>query len=198
MFAVMRRDGIPIPVDPKTKKFSCATKLTKGMIATYPLLGEFYEDKRMIDTVKNLKLEIGADGRNRFWLNPFGTKTGRNNPSTNRCVLGLPHPMRSYIKPPPGMALAQVDVGAEEFGIAAALSGDSVLRADYESGDPYRQFAAARSASSSRPNNSGRSTRPRCWAESTAWASPRWPAISESPTLPPPPKTLWQWLRSTG
>jgi hypothetical protein len=38
MFAVMRRDGIPIPVDPKTKKFSCATKLTKGMIATYPLL----------------------------------------------------------------------------------------------------------------------------------------------------------------
>ena len=140
---VMRRDGIPIPVDPKTGKYSCATKLIKSMIETYPLLKEYYEDKRMIDAVKNLKLEIGADGRNRFWLNPFGTKTGRNNPSTNRCVLGLPHTMRSFIKPPPGMALAQVDYGAEEVGIAAALSGDPVLQADYLSGDPYRQFAAA-------------------------------------------------------
>ena len=109
MLAVMRYHGIPIPVDPKTGKFSCATKLIKSMIETYPLLKEYYEDKRMIDAVKNLKLEIGADGRNRFWLNPFGTKTGRNNPSTNRCVLGLPHTMRSFIKPPPGMALAQVD-----------------------------------------------------------------------------------------
>jgi DNA polymerase-1 len=143
MFAVMRHHGIPIPIDPKTGNYSCATKLIKSMIETYPLLKEFYEDKRMIDAVKNLKLEIGADGRNRFWLNPFGTKTGRNNPSTNRCVLGLPHTMRSFIKPEPGMAFAQVDVGAEEIGIAAGLSGDPVLQADYRSGDPYRQFAAA-------------------------------------------------------
>jgi len=48
MFAVMRRDAIPIPVDPKTGKFSCATKLIKSMIETYPLLKEFYEDRRMI------------------------------------------------------------------------------------------------------------------------------------------------------
>ena len=143
MFKMMHRDGIPIPVDPKTGKFSCATKAIKGMIEVYPPLKEYYEDKRMIDALKNLKLEIGADGRNRFWLNPFGTKTGRNNPSTNRCVLGLPHTMRSFIKPPPGMALAQVDFGAEEIGIAAGLSGDPVLQADYRSGDPYRQFAAA-------------------------------------------------------
>jgi hypothetical protein len=143
MLAVMRRDGIPIPVDPKTGKYSCATKLIKSMIETYPPLKEFYEDKRMIDAVKNLKLEIGADNRNRFWLNPLSTKTGRNNPSTNRCILGLPHTMRSFIKPPPGMALASVDYGAEEIGIAAALSGDPILQADYRSGDPYRQFAAA-------------------------------------------------------
>jgi hypothetical protein len=113
------------------------------MVETYPILKEFYEDKRMIDALKNLRLEIGSDARNRFWLNPFGTKTGRNNPSTNRCILGLPHTMRSFIKPSLGMALAQVDYGAEEVGIAAALSCDPVLKADYLSGDPYRQFAAA-------------------------------------------------------
>ena len=143
MFHVMRRNNIPIPIDPKTGKLSCATKLIKNMIDTYPLLNEFYEDKRMIDALKNLKLEIGSDSRNRFWLNPFGTKTGRNNPSTNRALFGLPHTMRSFMKPGPGMAIAQVDYGAEEVGIAAALSGDPVLKADYMSGDPYRQFAAA-------------------------------------------------------
>jgi hypothetical protein len=143
MFQTMRRNGIPIPIDPKTGKESCATKLIKSMVETYPLLKHYYEDKRMIDAVKNLKLEIGADGRNRFWVNPFGTKTGRNNPSTNRAIFGLPHTMRSFIKPEPGMALAQIDYGAQEVGIAAALSGDPVLIADYLSGDPYRQFAKA-------------------------------------------------------
>ena len=143
MLALMRACRIPLPVDPKTGKYSCATKLLKGMIETYPLLKVFYEDKRMIDAIKNLKLEIGSDGRNRCWLNPFGTKTGRNNPSTNRYLFGLPHTMRSYAKPPPGWAFASVDVGAEEVGIAAALSRDPVLMADYLSGDPYRQFAAA-------------------------------------------------------
>jgi hypothetical protein len=143
MFAVMRRERIPIPVDPKTGVLSCATKLIKGMVGTYPLLGVYYEYKRMIDALRSLKLEIGSDGRNRRWLNPFGTKTGRNNPSTNRYIFGLPHTMRSFIKPGPGMAIAQLDIGNEEVGIAAALSGDPQLIADYLAGDVYREFAKA-------------------------------------------------------
>jgi hypothetical protein len=143
MLQVMRRNNISIPIDPKTRRESCATRLIKSMVDTYPLLKEYYEDKRMIDALKNLKLEIGSDGRNRFWLNPFGQKTGRNNPSTNRSLWGLPHTMRSFLKPEPGMAIAQVDYGSEEIGIAAALSKDPQLMADYLSGDPYRQFAAA-------------------------------------------------------
>jgi hypothetical protein len=142
MFQMMQRNRIPIPVDPKTRKPSCATRLIKSMIGTYPILEEFYEDKRMIDALRNLKLEIGSDGRNRFWLNPFGTKTGRNNPSTNRAIFGLPHTMRSFIKPGLGTALAQIDYGSQEIGIAAALSDDPVAITDYLSGDPYRQFAA--------------------------------------------------------
>jgi DNA polymerase-1 len=133
------------------------------MVETYPLLKHFYEDKRMIDAIKNLKLEIGADGRNRFWLNPFGTKTGRNNPSTNRAVFGLPHTMRSFIKPLPGMAIAQIDYGTQEVGIAAALSGDPTLIEDYKSGDVYRKFAAdALGILIVQLNNSGRSIRRQC------------------------------------
>jgi hypothetical protein len=143
MFQVMQRNGIPIPIDPKTGNPSCATKLIKSMIETYPLLKHYYEDKRMIDALKNLKLEIGSDNRNRSWFNPFGTKTSRNNPSTNRALFGLPHTMRSFMKPSPGMAIAQIDYGSQEVGIAAFLSGDPTAIEDYLSGDPYRTFAKA-------------------------------------------------------
>jgi hypothetical protein len=142
MFRLMHQRGIPIPIDPKTGNYSCATRLLKPMIETYPEIKIFYEDKRMIDALGRFGLEIGSDGRHRFWLNPFGQKTGRNNPST-KTLWGLPHTMRSFMKPGPGMAIAQVDYGSEHIGIAAALSGDPTLIADYLSGDPYRQFAAA-------------------------------------------------------
>jgi DNA polymerase-1 len=142
MFRLMQQRGIPIPIDPKTGNYSCATKLLKPMTETYPEIKTFYEDKRMIDALSRFGLEIGTDGRHRFWLNPLGTKTGRNNPST-KTLWGLPHTMRSFMKPGPGMAIAQVDYGSEHIGIAAALSGDLTLIADYLSGDPYRQFAAA-------------------------------------------------------
>jgi hypothetical protein len=97
----------------------------------------------MIDALGRFELEIGSDGRHRFWLNPFGTKTGRNNPSTN-ALWGLPHTMRSFMRATEqNSTLAQVDFGNQEVGIAAALSGDPALSGDYHSGDPYRQFAAA-------------------------------------------------------
>jgi DNA polymerase I-like protein with 3'-5' exonuclease and polymerase domains len=47
------------------------------------------------------------------------------------------------MKPPPGMALAQIDYASEEVGIAAALSRDPALIEDYYSGDVYRRFAVA-------------------------------------------------------
>ena len=39
------------------------------------------------------------------------------------------------------MALAYVDYSQQEFGIAAALSGDKVMQEAYQSGDPYITFA---------------------------------------------------------
>ena len=133
-------EQIPIPIDPKTGKLSCATKLIKSMIETYPLLKDFYEDKRMIDALKNLKLEIGADGRNRFWLNPFGTKTGSNNPSTNRALFGLPHTMRSFMKPAPGMAIAQID-----YGLRKSVLPPSVRRPRSDGGLPeWRSLSPVR------------------------------------------------------
>jgi DNA polymerase I-like protein with 3'-5' exonuclease and polymerase domains len=43
--------------------------------------------------------------------------------------------------PPRGHAVAYVDWQQQEFGIAAALSGDVAMQASYRSGDPYLSFA---------------------------------------------------------
>jgi hypothetical protein len=45
------------------------------------------------------------------------------------------------IRPEPGKALAYVDYEQQEFGIAAALSGDRAMMDAYTSGDPYLTFA---------------------------------------------------------
>jgi DNA polymerase I-like protein with 3'-5' exonuclease and polymerase domains len=44
------------------------------------------------------------------------------------------------IKPPPGHGVAYIDWSQQEFGIAAALSGDEAMMAAYQSGDPYLTF----------------------------------------------------------
>jgi DNA polymerase-1 len=49
--------------------------------------------------------------------------------------------MRGLIKPEFGKSLAYIDWSQQEFGIAAALSGDENMMRAYESGDPYLEFA---------------------------------------------------------
>ena len=49
--------------------------------------------------------------------------------------------LRELIKPPLGYGIAYVDWSQQEFGIAAALSGDAAMQSAYQSGDPYLAFA---------------------------------------------------------
>jgi DNA polymerase-1 len=85
------------------------------------------------------KLPIGRDGRNRPSLFPFGTATGRNahRKSLYNCHAGL----RSFMRFPPDKIAAYLDWRTQEVGIAAVLSGDDALRADYAAGDVYHALA---------------------------------------------------------
>jgi hypothetical protein len=85
-------------------------------------------------------LPVGLDHRNRCLLSPFGTKTGRNAPSSSRFLFGLPSWLRNLILPPDGYGVAYVDWSAQEYAIAAVLSGDQRMLDAYESGDPYLAF----------------------------------------------------------
>ena len=86
-------------------------------------------------------LNVWADDRARCLLSPFGSKTGRNQPSNSRFIFGFPSWARSLVKPGPGMAVAYLDYSQQEHGIAAKLSGDVAMIEAYESGDPYLAFA---------------------------------------------------------
>ena len=88
-----------------------------------------------------LDLAVGGDGRNRTLLSPFRAVTGRNQPSNTKFIFGPSTWLRGLIKPPPGHGVAYIDWSQQEFGIAAALSGDRAMRAAYSSGDPYLEFA---------------------------------------------------------
>jgi DNA polymerase I-like protein with 3'-5' exonuclease and polymerase domains len=86
-------------------------------------------------------LAAGQDGRNRTLLSAFRSRTGRNQPSNSKYIFGPSVWLRSLIKPPPGYGVAYIDWSQQEFGIAAALSGDRAMQDAYLSGDPYLAFA---------------------------------------------------------
>jgi DNA polymerase-1 len=87
------------------------------------------------------EVAVGADGRNRCLLSAFRAKTGRNQPSNAQFIFGPAVWLRGVIRPEPGYGLAYLDWAQQEFGIAAALSGDPKMMQAYTSGDPYLALA---------------------------------------------------------
>jgi DNA polymerase family A len=86
-------------------------------------------------------LTIGKDSRNRALLSPFRARSGRNQPSNSRFIMGCPSWMRVLVRPTQGQALGYLDFSQQELGIAAALSGDVAMQDAYRSGDAYLAFA---------------------------------------------------------
>jgi hypothetical protein len=113
----------------------------KDMATACPCLAPLHELRATLAQMRDWRLSVGRDGRNRCLLSPFGAKTGRNTPSASEFIFALATWLRSLIRPEPGTALAYLDYEQQEFGIAAALSGDRNMMDAYRSGDPYLAFA---------------------------------------------------------
>jgi len=111
------------------------------MARCYPAVASLAELRHALSQLRLHELAVGADGRNRCLLSPFRARTGRNQPSSSQYIFGPSVWLRGLIRPSPGRALAYVDWSQQEFGIAAALSGDTTMQAAYSSGDPYLAFA---------------------------------------------------------
>lgn len=113
----------------------------RQMARLHPQIAELRELRHALSQLRLNELTVGRDGRNRCMLSPFASRTSRNQPSTSKFIFGASVWLRGLIQPEPGMGLAYIDWSGQEYGIAAALSGDERMMADYQSGDPYLAFA---------------------------------------------------------
>lgn len=121
----------------------------------HPCVAPMRELRASLSELRLTGLKVGDDNRNRCLLSPFRARTGRNQPSNTGFIFGPSVWLRGLIKSNPGYGLAYIDWSQQEFGIAAALSDDEVMKQAYLSGDPYLAFAKQAGAV---PQNATKST----------------------------------------
>lgn len=133
-------NGIPWP-RLESGQLDLSDECFRGQAKAHPAVAELRELRAALGQMRLFEdLAIGPDGRNRTSVAPFRARTGRNQPSNARFIFGPSRWLRSLIRPARGMAVAYVDFEQQEFGIAAALSGDAAMADAYRSGDPYLAF----------------------------------------------------------
>ena len=116
-------------------------KTFKAMAAIHPELEPLRQLRYTLDKLKLNELRVSRDGFNRCWLNPFGSRTSRNQPSNQGFIFGPAVWLRDYlIQAKEGYGLAIIDWVAQEVGIAAGLSFDPAMMHAYNSEDFYITF----------------------------------------------------------
>lgn len=136
----IQRNGIPWP-RLESGKLALDEDTFRSMSKAWPDIAPLHELRQSLGTIRLFGLSVGFDGRNRCMLSPFRSRTGRNQPSNTKFPFGPAVWIRALIQPEAGRSLAYVDWSQQEFGIAAALSGDAAMIEAYLSGDPYLAFA---------------------------------------------------------
>lgn len=124
----------------ETGRLALDQRTFREMARVHPGVAMIHELRESLSKLKLGELSVGSDSRNRVLLSPYGSKTGRNQPSNSRFIFGTATWLRSLIQPPPGRFVAYVDWTSQEIGVAAKLAGDANLLAAYED-DPYLWFA---------------------------------------------------------
>jgi DNA polymerase I len=132
--------GIPWP-RLESGRLDLSDGVFRQMAKAHPQVSPMRELRSSLSELRLNDLSVGQDGRNRTILSAFRSRTGRNQPGNTKYIFGPSVWLRSLIKPLPGFGVAYIDWSQQEFGIAAALSGDTTMMAAYKSGDPYLEFA---------------------------------------------------------
>jgi hypothetical protein len=137
----LARAGIPWPRS-ESGALALDDDTFREMAKAYPAVAPLRELRHTLGEMRLFdNLAVGADGRNRCLLSPFRATSSRNAPSNARFIFGPSCWLRSLIQPEAGRAVVYCDWSQQEFGIAAALSGDRAMMQAYSSGDPYLTFA---------------------------------------------------------
>ena len=134
------RNNMPWPRLP-SGKLELTEEVFRDRAKADPRVAPLHELRTTLSSLRLNALTVGKDGRNRFAIMPFRSKTSRNQPSNARSVYGPSIWIRGLIKPAEGFGLAYCDWSSQELGIAAAISGDTNMTAAYLAGDFYLAFA---------------------------------------------------------
>jgi DNA polymerase I len=105
------------------------------MYGVHPGIEGLHALRDSLGFIVRARLPIGKDGRNRPSLFPFCTATGRN--AHAKSPYNAHAAVRSFMLCPPSSTMAYLDWRSQEVGVAAYLSGDERLMADYLGGDVY-------------------------------------------------------------
>jgi DNA polymerase I len=144
--ALADRLGIPDwPTTPLMGQLSISGATLGRMVKRCRYLEALAELRDEIDKLRDVKLAIGDDGKNRFDYATFGSKTARCQPSTTESVMCVAKWMRGFVWNPPdsGVVYAVIDYVGEEFGIGAARSNDKAMQAAYRTHDIHIGTAIA-------------------------------------------------------
>ena len=128
-------DGAPIQRDDTFREMSDVY----GEL--HPQIAEVRQFRQTLAQLRQSKLFVGADHRNRCMLGQFVAATGRNAPKAGEYIFGQPSYLRHLVQAPPGRALAYLDWDCQEFVVAAAGSGDENMLEAAATGDPHMAFA---------------------------------------------------------
>jgi DNA polymerase-1 len=107
--------------------FDMREETFKDMIGRYPQIETLRELRYSLSALRLNSLAVGTDNRNRTLLGPYGSKTGRNQPSNSKYLFGPAKWIRFLITPPRGRVLIHRDYKQQEVRIAAHQSGDMAL-----------------------------------------------------------------------
>lgn len=154
--AYLRKQQIPWPCHPNGH-LKLDDDSFKDMAKVYPQIEPLRQLRKTLIQLRDLKLSIGDDARNRYALFPFSSQTSRNQPSTSQSIFGLAAWLRGLIRPRPGFALVYADFSQQELAIAAKLSGDEAMQAAYRSADFYITLAIMAGAA---PEGATKTTHP--------------------------------------
>jgi len=124
------RAGIPWP-QLESGELDLSDDAFREAARSRPEVAPLRELRSALSDLRLNDLAVGRDGRNRLILSAFRARTGRNQPSNSKFIFGPSTWLRGLIKPPPGCGVTYVDWSQQEFGIAAALSGDPNMLTAY-------------------------------------------------------------------
>jgi hypothetical protein len=148
--AYCRREEIQWPTLKNNADLDLKARTFRDMANAFEQLRDLHGLRTILAQLRNNRLAIGSDGRNRCLQGPHGTKTGRNAWSNSKNIWGPARGLRFLIMPC-GSALAYRDYKQQEVRIAAIKSEDMELLTVCEAGDVYNGVARQLGYAENRP-----------------------------------------------